>query len=83
MLDGSSHIAGGNGGAANAGAIAIVDIIKANRKASILRDFFIFVLHSPFFCSHMLLGTSSALNNIREHVSSEFPLSGNAVDYSE
>jgi hypothetical protein len=48
MLDGSSHIAGGSDGAANAGAIVIVDIIRANRVASILRDMFIFILPSPF-----------------------------------
>jgi hypothetical protein len=47
MLEGSVHIAGGNG-AGNAGVIAIVDIIRANRVASILRDLFIFILPSPF-----------------------------------
>jgi hypothetical protein len=47
MLTGSSHIAGGNG-AVKAGAIVIVDIIRANRVASILRDMFIFILPSPF-----------------------------------
>jgi hypothetical protein len=47
-LNGSVHIAGGNGACANAGAIVIVDIIRANRVASILRDMFIFILPSPF-----------------------------------
>ena len=45
MLIGSSHIAGGSG-AGKAGVIAIVEIISANRVASILRDLFIF--YSPF-----------------------------------
>jgi hypothetical protein len=47
MLDGISHIAGGSG-AVKAGAIVIVDIIRANRVANILRDMFIFILPSPF-----------------------------------
>jgi glutaminase len=49
MLVGISQNAGGSGAAVtNAGAIVIVDIIRANRVASILRDMFIFILPSPF-----------------------------------